>query len=84
VRLKMRRSSGIPQPPKITERSGTFRGSIRAYINTRTKMTNYFYIPYYDALEEYGYDINSMVETSVRAISREKYNIDYSLRRSRN
>jgi hypothetical protein len=84
VRLKMRRSSGIPQPPKITERSGTFRGSIRAYINTRTKMTNYYYIPYYDALEEYGYDINSMVETSVRAISREKYNIDYSLRRSRN
>jgi hypothetical protein len=84
VRLKMRRSTGEPQPPKITERSGTFRSNIRAYINTRTKLTNYYYLPYYDSLEGYGYDILNMVESSVRAVSREKYNIDYNLRRSRN
>jgi hypothetical protein len=82
TRLKMRRGIGRPNPPKIFERSGTFRGSIQAIANMQSNTINYFYIPYYDALERYGYQINDLVESSIRDIARERLGQEFILRKN--
>lgn len=81
TRLRMRRGGGQPNPPKIYERSGTFRASIQAVANLRTGIVNYYYLPYYDSLERYGYQIQDLVEGSIRAIVRERFNSTFNLRR---
>lgn len=81
TKLRMRRGVGRPRPPKIYERSGTFRGSIEAVADFRQGIVNYFYIPYYDRLEKYGYEINDLVEGSIRAITQTKFNRQFFLRR---
>jgi hypothetical protein len=82
TRLKMRRGAGTPNPPKIFERSSTFRGSIQAVANMQSNTINYFYIPYYDALERYGYQINDLVESSIRDIARERLGQEFILRKN--
>jgi hypothetical protein len=82
ARLKMRRGSGTPNPPKIFERSGTFRDSIQAVANMQSNTINYFYLPYYDALERYGYEINELVEGSIRAIAMERIGKQFILRKN--
>ena len=69
TKLRMRRGVGNPKPPKIYERSGTFRNSIEAVANMQTDTINYFYLPYYSSLEKYGYEINTLVEGSIRAVA---------------
>lgn len=82
ARLKMRRGTGTPTPPKIYERSGTFRGSIQAVANMKNSTINYFYTPYYDSLEKYGYKINDLVQDSIRAIAQERLGGQFVLRRN--
>ena len=82
ARLKMRRGSGAPTPPKIYERSGTFRGSIEAIANTRNNTIDYFYLPYYDSLQKYGYEIEGLVTDSIRAIAQERLGRQFILRRN--
>ena len=84
VRLKMARGTGAPRPTLIHERTGTFRQSIQAYANLKTKTINYFYTPYYDSLEDYGYEVNALVENSIRAIAKERFNKQFNLRRKVN
>jgi hypothetical protein len=82
ARLKMRRGAGRPNPPKIHERSGTFRGSIEAVANMQSNTINYFYLPYYASLEKYGYEIDELVEGSIRAIARERLGGQFVLRKN--
>ena len=81
VKLKMRRGTGAPYPEKIYERTGTFRGSIKAFADINSKIVSYFYLPYYDSLEEYGYEIQGLVEDSIRAVVRERFNSNFNLKR---
>ncbi len=82
AKLKMRRGAGQPNPPRIHERSGTFRGSIQAVANIQANTINYFYLPYYVSLERYGYDIDELVEGSIRAIARERLGGQFVLRKN--
>lgn len=82
TKLRMRRGSGLPNPPKIHERSGTFRSSIEAVANIRNKTIDYFYIPYYSSLEDKGYEITELVEGSIRAIAQERLGQQFLLRRN--
>lgn len=82
AKLKMRRGTGRPNPPKIHERSGTFRGSIQAVANIQANTINYFYLPYYVSLEKYGYEIDELVEGSIRAIARERLGGQFVLRKN--
>jgi len=82
ARLKMRRGTGTPNPPKIYERSGTFRGSIQAIANMRSNTIDYFYLPYYDSLQKYGYEIEGLVTESIRAIAQERLGKQFILRRN--
>lgn len=79
TRLRMRRGSGEPYPSKIYERSGTFRQSIEAYADFRTNIVNYFYAPYYDSLERYGYEIQDLVEGSIRSVTQQRFNRQFNL-----
>lgn len=82
TKLRMRRGSGMPNPPKIHERTGTFRGSIEAVANIRSNTINYFYLPYYDSLERHGYEITDLVEGSIRAIAQERFGSQFILRKN--
>jgi hypothetical protein len=81
TKLRMRRGLGEPNPPKIFERSGTFRSSIEAIANMRTNSIEYFYTPYYQSLERYGYEINELVEGSIRSIAQAQFNRRFNLTR---
>lgn len=82
TKLRMRRGAGKPNPPKIHERSGTFRSSIEAVANMQSNTINYFYVPYYDSLEKYGYEITDLVEGSIRAIAKERFGSQFVLRKN--
>lgn len=82
ARLKMRRGVGEPNPPNIYERSGTFRSSIQAVANIKSNTINYFYLPYYSSLQKYGYDIDGLVEGSIRAIAKERLGGQFILRKN--
>lgn len=82
TRLKMRRGQGNPTPPNIYERSGTFRGSMQAVANMNTQVIDYFYLPYYDSLQKYGYQIQDLAERSIRDIARERLGQEFILRKN--
>ena len=82
TKLKMRRGAGNPTPPNIYERSGVFRGSIQVVANINSNMIDYFYLPYYDSLEKYGYRIDNLVESSIRDIARERLGQEFILRKN--
>jgi hypothetical protein len=81
TKLRMRRGSGNPRPPKIFERSGDFRTSIEAIADMRSNTIEYFYTPYYDRLEKYGYEINDLVEGSIRSVAQAQFNRRFNLTR---
>jgi hypothetical protein len=81
TKLRMRRGSGNPRPPKIYERSGDFRSSIEAIADMRSNTIQYFYTPYYDRLEKYGYEINDLVEGSIRSVAQAQFNRRFNLTR---
>jgi hypothetical protein len=83
ARLRMRRGSRDPYPPKIFERSGAFRRSIEAYANLKTGIINYFYEPYYSRLEKYGYEIDDLVTGSIRTIAQDRFNREFRLVRQK-
>lgn len=89
TRLRMRRKTNAakarglnPFPPKIYERSGTFRESIRAYADFRNNTVQYFYKNYYDSLEKYGYQIEDLVEGSIRSVTQQVFNRQFNLVRT--
>jgi hypothetical protein len=79
TRLRMRRGAGKPRPPKIYERTGTFRTSIEAIADLRSNTIQYFYTPYYDRLEKYGYEISDLVEGSIRSVAQAQFNRRFNL-----
>jgi hypothetical protein len=81
TRLRMRRGAGEPRPPKIYERTGNFRSSIEAIADLRTSTIQYFYEPYYQRLEQYGYEITDLVEGSIRAVAQAQFNRRFNLTR---
>lgn len=81
TRLRMRRGAGQPKPPKIYERTGNFRSSIEAVADLRSNTIEYFYTPYYDNLERYGYEINDLVEGSIRSVAQAQFNRRFNLTR---
>ncbi len=82
VRLRMRRGSGPPRPSTIYERTGTFRRSIQVKEGLRDNTLDYFYLPYYQSLEKYGYEITELVEGSIRAVAQERLGRQFILRRN--
>lgn len=81
TRQKMRRGTGKPRPPKIYERTGTFRNSIRAYFNARQNTVDYFYEPYYQRLERSGYEVGGLVEDSIRSVMQSQFKRQVTTRR---
>lgn len=81
TRLRMKRGTGQPKPPKIYERTGEFRSSIEAIANLRANTIEYFYTPYYQRLERYGYEIDELVEGSIRAVAQAQFNRRFNLTR---
>ena len=79
TRLRMRRGEGTPRPPKIYERTGDFRSSIEAIADLRNSTIEYFYTPYYNRLERYGYEITDLVEGSIRAVAQAQFNQRFNL-----
>jgi len=79
TKLRMRRGSGNPRPPKIYERTGDFRSSIEAVADLRSNTIQYFYTPYYERLERYGYEINDLVEGSIRSVAQAQFNRRFNL-----
>ena len=77
----MRRGTGEPRPTKIYERSSTFRSSITAFADLDSKIVSYFYLPYYDSLEQYGYEIQELVEGSIRTVIQNRFNSKFYLKR---
>lgn len=83
TRLRMRRGAGTPKPPNIYNRTGTFKDSIQVeYVSARSEMLDYFFKPHYMSLERHGYQIQSLVEGSIRAIAQEKFARQFGLKRS--
>lgn len=62
-----------PRPPRMTTRTGQFRDSfeIRS-LDYRRGVMNYFYLPYYDDNEGYGYEVSGLVERSIRSVVQER------------
>lgn len=81
VKQRMRRGAGKPRPPKIYERTGAFRNSIRAFFNFRQRTVDYFYEPIYQRLERSGYEVNNLVEDSIRSVIQSKYRQQAQTRR---
>jgi hypothetical protein len=81
ARLKMRRGAATPRPPLIRNVTGTFREGIQAGLDTRSEVIQYFYEKNYDSLERYGYEVDELVEGSIRAIARERFGRQFVLRR---
>lgn len=81
TKLRMRRGAGEPRPPKIYERDGDFRSSIEAIADLRSNTIEYFYTPYYQRLERYGYEITDLVEGSIRAVAQAQFNQRFNLTR---
>jgi hypothetical protein len=81
TRLRMKRGSGLPKPPKIYERTGDFRSSIEAVADLRSNTIEYFYTPYYKRLENYGYEITELVEGSIRSVAQAQFNKRFNLTR---
>lgn len=81
VKQRMRRGAGKPRPPKIYERTGTFRNSIRAYFNFKQRTVDYFYEPLYQRLERSGYEVDNLVEDSIRAVIQSKFREQAQTRR---
>jgi SOS response regulatory protein OraA/RecX len=79
TKLRMRRGSGNPRPPKIYERTGDFRSSIEAVADLRANTIQYFYTPYYERLERYGYEINDLVEGSIRSVAQAQFKRNFNL-----
>lgn len=81
VKQRMRRGAGKPRPPKIYERTGAFRNSIRAFFNFRQRTVDYFYEPYYQKLERSGYQVTNLVEDSIRSVIQTKFKQQAQTRR---
>jgi hypothetical protein len=81
VKQRMRRGAGKPRPPKIYERTGAFRNSIRAFFNFKQRTVDYFYEPIYQRLERSGYEVNNLVEDSIRSVIQAKYRQQTQTRR---
>jgi hypothetical protein len=81
VKQRMRRGAGKPRPTKIYERTGAFRGSIRASFSARQRTVDYFYEPYYQRLERSGYEITNLVEDSIRSVVQNKFKEQVTTRR---
>lgn len=82
--LKMRRGKGLPHPEKIYNRTGDFLSSIQAVALFRQNLVKYYYNPIYLGLERYGYNIDGMVQSSIRAIVQERFKANLELSRSDN
>ena len=81
VKQRMRRGAGKPRPTKIYERTGAFRGSIRASFSAKQRTVDYFYEPYYQRLERSGYEITNLVEDSIRSVVQRKFKEQVTTRR---
>lgn len=62
-----------PRPPRMTTRTLQFRNSfeIRS-LDYRRSVMNYFYLPYYDENERYGYEVSGLVQRSIRSVLQER------------
>lgn len=61
------------RPPIMTTRTGMFRESFTiTALDYRRGVMNYFYLPYYDKNMEYGYEVSSLVQGSIRYVLQQR------------
>lgn len=76
IRRRMRPTQppSVPgRPPIMTTRTGMFRESFTiTALDYRRGVMNYFYLPYYDKNMEYGYEVSSLVQGSIRYVLQQR------------
>lgn len=81
--LSRMRKSGRPKPPTLTNRSGRFVENLEiAQVNYKNSIINYYSMPLYYSLEEYGYDVENLIEGSIRDITQKLYSRQFNLIRA--
>lgn len=73
-RMRPYKPPSVPaRPPIMTTRTGTFRESFTiTSLDYRRGVMNYFYLPYYDKNMEYGYEVSSLVQGSIRYVLQQR------------
>ena len=81
--LSRMKKSGRPKPPTLTNRSGRFVENLEiAQVNYKNSIINYYSMPLYYSLEEYGYDVENLIEGSIRDITQKLYSRQFNLIRA--
>lgn len=77
------KKSGKAAPPLLTYRSGRFVENLNiAQVNYKTKVINYYSLPLYYSLEDYGYEVTELIEGSIRSVTQKLYSRQFNLVRS--
>jgi len=81
--LSRMKKSGRAKPPTLTTRSGRFVENLEiAQINYKNSIINYYSLPLYYSLEDYGYEVENLIEGSIRDITQKLYSRQFNLIRA--
>jgi hypothetical protein len=78
---KTMRKSGAARQPNLVERSGRFRESIRVVPNYRANLLKFYYLPLYSHLQDYGYNPEQQVVSSIREVAQKAYARQFNIQR---
>lgn len=74
------RKSGKAKPPTLTYRTGRFVENLEvAQVNYKNSIIKYYSLPLYYSLEDYGYEVEELIEGSIRDISQNLYSRQFNL-----
>jgi hypothetical protein len=78
---KTMRKSGAARQPNLVERSGRFRESIRVVPNYRANLLKFYYLPLYSHLQDYGYNPEQQIVSSIREVAQKAYARQFNIQR---
>jgi predicted transcriptional regulator len=74
------KKSGKAKPPTLTYRTGRFVENLEvAQVNYKKSIIKYYSLPLYYSLEDYGYEVEELIEGSIREISQNLYSRQFNL-----
>jgi hypothetical protein len=74
------KKSGKAKPPTLTYRTGRFVENLEvAQVNYKNSIIKYYSLPLYYSLEDYGYEVEELIEGSIREISQNLYSRQFNL-----
>lgn len=84
-RMRPQSFTSPARPSKMTSRTFQFRNSFNiTMLDYRKGVMNYFYLPYYDENEDYGYEVSGLVENSIRYVLQQRLRRQLGLTREFN